>query len=551
MWRAVSRVTKLPTPATRASSSSAIRPAALASNQPPAASSPPPPPPRPSPKQPQAQPQKAQPFILRPLAKRYQLQSVEAAPAVDPASASTTLSFVSPSDPNAPKTVTVPNLWLRDASVHPDHVHPSSNQRLFKTTDIPLTGKLIGYGVHDLPNHGECLVTEWSKPLQTPGTNPTTAKLSVVPTKYLVALLENPQHPLQGELPAPRTWDRAAALEKTLVKIPYDRFRSDDKALFETLDALVQDGIVFLTGVPTAEREGHHTELRKAVERIGSLRRTWYGDLWDVKAVEGSLNIAYTNLDLGLHMDLTCVVSSYRLLLQRRGIWLTPHRGANRHFDNPPRYQFLHSLQNARVKGGLSYFVDTYAVAAHLHATAPSVFSILAHENVHFEYRNGGQHTRFVRPTLELAPGSNSRLHAVNYSPPFQGPLPLERLSTSTSSQGVVSDDAQRLADLHDALSQFSQLCDDPASQFRFEHQLEPGQCVIFDNRRVLHARTAFEFLEPPTTAHGEEDVEVGRWLKGAYMDGDELWSKWRVLSQKLREQDEERLRTKGRTLFV
>ncbi|KWU42028.1 gamma-butyrobetaine dioxygenase, partial [Rhodotorula sp. JG-1b] len=329
-----------------------------------------------------------------------------------------------------------------------------------------------------------------------------------------------------GELPAPRTWDRAAALEKTLVKMPYDRFRSDDQALFETLDALVQDGIVFLTGVPTAERQGHHTELRKAVERVGSLRRTWYGDLWDVKAVEGSLNIAYTNLDLGLHMDLT-------------------------HFDNPPRYQFLHSLQNARVKGGLSYFVDTYAVAAHLHATAPSVFSTLAHENVHFEYRNGGQHTRFVRPTLELTPGSNSRLHAVNYSPPFQGPLPLERLSTTSSSslEGVVSDDAQRLADLHDALSEFSHLCDDPASPFRFEHQLEPGQCVIFDNRRVLHARTAFEF-EPPAQGE-EEEGEVGRWLKGAYMDGDELWSKWRVLSQKLREQDEERLRTKGRTLFV
>lgn len=295
-----------PARAVRASSSSSVRPAAVAPNQPPTAAHrrPPPPPPHQPYARDSAQ-QKPQPFILRGHAESgYQIESVHAAPAVDPAAGSTTLAFVSPSAPDQRRTVTVPDLWLRDSSIHTDHVHPSSNQRLFRTSDIPLEGTLVGYGVHDLPGHGECLVTEWSKPLKGHAANPTTAKLSVVPTRNLLALLDNPQHPLDGELPPPRTWDRAA-LQKTLVRMPYDRFRSDDAALLETLDALVRDGIVFLTGVPTAEREGHHTELRKLVEHIGSLRRTWYGDLWDVKAVEGSLNIAYTNLDLGLHMDLT------------------------------------------------------------------------------------------------------------------------------------------------------------------------------------------------------------------------------------------------------
>lgn len=298
----------------RASSSSAPRPAALASNQPPAAAHAPPPPGPPGAQA--VEDKKPQPFILRPLSRRYQLESVEAAPAIDPASGSTTLSFISPASPKQPRTVTVPNLWLRDGSIHPDHVHPSSNQRLFRTSDVPLEGKLVGYGVHELPGHGECLVTEWSAPLRG-SKNPTSAKLSVVPTRNLVALLENPQHPLEGDLPAPRTWDRAA-LNETLVRMPYDRFQSDEAALHETLDALVQDGIVFLTGVPNAEREGHHTELRQLVERIGSLRRTWYGDLWDVKAEEGSLNIAYTNLDLGLHMDLTCVTTRFFSLCARR-----------------------------------------------------------------------------------------------------------------------------------------------------------------------------------------------------------------------------------------
>ena len=59
----------------------------------------------------------------------------------------------------------------------------------------------------------------------------------------------------------------------------------------------------------------------------------------------------------------------------------------------------------------------------------------------------------------------------------------------------------------------------------QYRVQMQPGDCVVFDNRRVLHARTSFEFndYEP------KEGEERGRWLKGAYMDGDEVWSQWRV----------------------
>ena len=92
-----------------------------------------------------------------------------------------------------------------------------------------------------------------------------------------------------------------------LKRTSYEAFKTDDVALRETLEALTRDGIVLLTGVPTEEKEGHATELKRVVERIGTLKRTWYGDLWDVRAKEDSENIAYTNLDLGLHMDLVYV----------------------------------------------------------------------------------------------------------------------------------------------------------------------------------------------------------------------------------------------------
>lgn len=51
-----------------------------------------------------------------------------------------------------------------------------------------------------------------------------------------------------------------------------------------------------------------------------------------------------------------------------------------------------------------------------------------------------------------------------------------------------------------------------------FELKLEEGDCVIFDNRRVVHARRAF-------------DAQAGeRWLKGAYVDDDVFFSRLRVL---------------------
>ena len=48
---------------------------------------------------------------------------------------------------------------------------------------------------------------------------------------------------------------------------------------------------------------------------------------------------------------------------------------------------------------------------------------------------------------------------------------------------------------------------------------LSTGECIIFDNQRVLHGRKGFELQE------GDSRV-----LKGAYVDWDEIKSKIRVL---------------------
>lgn len=190
-----------------------------------------------------------------------------------------------------------------------------------------------------------------------------------------------------------------------------------------------------------------------------------------------------------------------------------------RHFAHPPRFQFLHSLQNTAIVGGSSYFVDTYHIAALIKVAHPAAYATLCTAPMTFEYHNGGHHTRWTRPTIELSPIDATAIEAVNYSPPFQGPLLV----------APSADDPDALLRLHDALALFAALADDPANQYHV--QLEPGDCVVFDNRRVLHARTAFEFVDQRDGAAAPE--EKGRWLKGAYMNGDEVASRWRVLEEK------------------
>lgn len=59
----------------------------------------------------------------------------------------------------------------------------------------------------------------------------------------------------------------------------------------------------------------------------------------------------------------------------------------------------------------------------------------------------------------------------------------------------------------------------------RFDYTLKEGDAVVFDNRRVLHARTAF---------HDGNDVEdqpeVNRWLKGCYVEADSVLDRGRGL---------------------
>jgi gamma-butyrobetaine dioxygenase len=196
---------------------------------------------------------------------------------------------------------------------------------------------------------------------------------------------------------------------------------------------------------------------------------------------------------------------------------------ACRYFKDPPQYQILHCLRN-RVSGGASIFVDALQAAEELRQTSPAEFEVLAETPVSFHYINDGHHLHYEHPTIELSfiarPKSSidgasfstqTPIAYINYSPPFMAPL-----------------FADTPLKFYDAFKKYTALLRRPQNSYIYT--LKEGDAVLFDNRRVLHARTAFMDAEARTG--GPE--ETNRWLKGCYLETDALLDRIRVLRTKL-----------------
>lgn len=353
--------------------------------------------------------------------------------------------------------------WLRDACQCPTCVHPSTKQKLHRTTDvaahIPVPRSV------DMASGAELRI-EWGE-----------GHKSVYPLSWLRRYVSrDTRAEFHGDVPRTE-WNRAILEEESEKNlfVDYATIRKDNAALRATMIQLLKFGLVFVKNIPNEETSDDRCELRNLAGTLGRIRETFYGAVWDVRSVKDSKNIAYTSLDLGLHMDLL-------------------------YMNHPPRYQILHCLRN-RVRGGTSYFVDAIHAASLLHRTHPSAFTCLTQTPVPYHYINDNHHLHHAHPVIQLTPAS--RIEYINYSPPFQAPL---HRSTPDEFYG--------------ALKEYTDLLARKDGEFRYT--LNEGDAAVFDNRRVLHART--EFWD-----EGKEG-ETNRWLKGCYLEADDVLDRVRIL---------------------
>lgn len=406
-------------------------------------------------------------------------------------------------------------IFLRDLCTCPRCVDQSTRQKHFWTAEIPSTisaevthpnpdairlhwrGDIAGFEGHETD-----LSLDLLRSLRTSGTTKIRPRL-------------------------PRNLWSAADYSEEAFDVDYETYMNDESVLLKVLRQLHTHGMVFVTNVPESEQS-----VQTLGERIGPLKTTFYGKTWDVRSVPDAINVAYTAQNLGFHMDLM-------------------------YMKQPPHLQLLHCIRSSAA-GGASLFTDSFKAATYLAAKDPEAWRHLTTLPVDFHYDHpGSQYYHQHRTVIEEQPfmigerlyqnysdfrshresryGAESAMEKssaaahfidnISWAPMFQGPFSLPHRDQSTASEKYEDSNVKRLniqvEQWQQAASKFNQLIH--RSENIYERMMNPGDCVIFDNRRVLHARRAFDV----------GDIGKERWLRGAYLDKDPYMSRLTTLSDR------------------
>lgn len=269
----------------------------------------------------------------------------------------------------------------------------------------------------------------------------------------------------------PEVWDKMRISDELPV-YEFQQVMQTDSVVLNWLRHLRDYGIALLKNVDTTPGT-----LVGVANRISFIRETNFGTVFDVKAKPDTNSAAYTTLRLPLHTDL-------------------PTR------ELQPGLQFLHCLVND-ASGGESILVDGFKIAEHIREHFPEEFDALSTSPMSFYNKDKNSDYRFDGPALVI--DSNGTVVEVRVANFLRGPLNLP---------------ADQIIPLYRGYRRFMALTRE--ARFQFYFRLEAGDLIVFDNRRVLHARNAF-------------DLKQGaRHLQGCYVDRDELLSRIRVLERSL-----------------
>ncbi|MFJ8058171.1 phosphonate degradation HD-domain oxygenase [Streptomyces sp. NPDC096142] len=346
----------------------------------------------------------------------------------------------------SPSVEELPLTWLRDNCPCPRCRDPRNGQKLFQITDLP-TDLALG-AVWPAADGVE---VDWAPD----------GHRSVYSTRWLTA-----HRPGTGGDPGDRRGENgktlwtAADLNGRLPEAGWAEYQGDPAVRARVLESVVGLGFALLRDVPC--RPGQVLEV---AETFGYVRETNYGRLFDVRVEPDPSNLAFT------------------------GARITPHTD-NPYRDPVPTLQLLHCLTNAAT-GGDSGLVDGFKAAALLRAEDPEAFGVLTRTPVPFRFSDAHTALAADRPLIDV--DGHGRIREVRFNNRSIGTLLLP---------------AAELEAFYRAYRAFAEITLRPELQLEF--RLLPGDCLIFDNVRLLHARTAFE--------------ESGaRHLQGAYADIDAL----------------------------
>ena len=245
----------------------------------------------------------------------------------------------------------------------------------------------------------------------------------------------------------------------------------EEEIMYRALTNFYQYGFVIFKNVPTK-----NNFIVNFANSIGSIRRTNFGEFFDVKSKPNPNDLAYTSLPLAPHTD-------------------NPYR-------NPvPCIQMLHCIEN-EVNGGLSTLVDGFTVTENLKGNFPEYYKILTEVKVRFQFIDQSVVLEDWAEMIQL--DEQGKFKQVRFSPRLDF-VPLM--------------DKEKLELFYSARKKISELYN--SDKYRIEFKLQPGDLLMMDNYRLLHGRTTFDANEG------------NRFLQGCYIDYDSTEGKLKHLKRK------------------
>ena len=263
-------------------------------------------------------------------------------------------------------------------------------------------------------------------------------------------------------------WDASL---KDLNNFEFSNNIFEEKKMYEALISFYRFGFVIFKNVPIK-----NNFIVNFANSIGSIRRTNFGEFFNVKSKPNPNDLAYTSLPLAPHTD-------------------NPYR-------NPvPCIQILHCIEN-QVSGGFSTLVDGYTVTEKLKEDFPEYYKILTEVKVRFQFIDQSVVLEDWAEMIKL--DENKNLRQVRFSPRLDF-VPLM--------------DKEKLKLYYLARNKISELYN--SEKYRIEFKLMPGDLLMMDNYRLLHGRTSYDANE------GE------RFLQGCYIDYDSTEGRLKHLKRK------------------
>ncbi|XP_038076683.1 gamma-butyrobetaine dioxygenase-like [Patiria miniata] len=359
---------------------------------------------------------------------------------------------------------TYPYVWLRDNCRCSQCFNPSFNQRTLKIVDldpdvIPSSETIV--------DDGQVLRVIW------PDQHRSDFQAAWLSRRHFS---DRPRDLVTD--PELQSW--GAELNGNIPTFDFQKLLEDDVELYNWLDVLNTKGLAFVKGAPTEKGAGG-----QIAERIAYLRRTLFGETFQVSTAINPSRPAHTLQAIGLHVD-------------------------QPYLNYLPGIQMLHCIEKINVEGAENQFADGLRVAEQIREEYSEEYHLLTTREVDYE-TTGVQfgksfHLKSRLPTIQL--DMDGKFQCIRYADIWR--------ATSMSKVPV-----GQVTKMYKALKLLNDVMYRPENLVR--HQLAEGEIVTFSNHRVLHSRSAI-------TITGEGS----RHLEGSYIDWDEALSRMRVLHRKL-----------------